>query len=312
MRAATALVDALSVRAALSAARGIGRLSWHLLRKRRRTAIQNVLLSGITSDRLEAVRIARASFESFAMLSVESLKAMKVLTPDTLSTHVTLSIPPATQELIDKPGQPVIFASAHLGNWELSGHIISFSKPLVAVARTLDNPFAQRFLAKRNPRRRIEIVAKHSRDRLALLRPLRSGKFLGLICDQHAASNGVEVSFFGRPAQTVTSPARMHLATGVPIVFGVCFRTGPMQFEMSASEPISIEPTGNREADIRAITQRICDITEQFILRHPEQYLWAHRRWRGKAADPAIPTSAFTQQSVAAGIAASISPSTST
>lgn len=312
MRAATALVDALPVRAALSAARGIGRLSWHLLRKRRRTAIRNVMLSGITTDPAEAVRIARASFESFAMLSVESLKAMKVLTPDTVNEHVTFSLPPATQALIDKAGQPVIFASAHLGNWEISGHLISFSKPLVAVARTLDNPFAQRFLAKRNPRRRIEIVAKHSRDRLALLRPLRSGKFLGLICDQHAASNGVEVSFFGRPAQTVTSPARMHLATGVPIVFGVCFRTGPMQFEMAASEPLSIEPTGDREADIRAITQRICDITERFILRHPEQYLWAHRRWRGKAADPSIPTSFFAQKAHSVGSPTTTSPSTST
>lgn len=287
---AVGMVDAMPTRLALSLSRGVGRLSWFLLPKRRRTAWTNVLLSGITTDEAEAKRIARASFESFAMLSVESLKAMKLITPETYAAHVTEDIPEATRALINKPGQPLIFASAHLGNWELSGHIISFSKPLVAVARNLDNPYAQRFLKKRNPRRRIEIVAKHSQDRLALLRPLRSGKFLGLICDQHAASNGIEVRFFGRPAKTVVSPARMHLMTGAPIIFGVCFRRGPMQFEMAASEPISITPSGDREQDIRAITQQICTVTERFIRRHPEQYLWAHRRWRGSAADLSIPT----------------------
>ena len=78
---AVGMVDAMPARLALSLSRGVGRLSWLLLPKRRRTAWTNVLLSGITTDEAEAKRIARASFESFAMLSVESLKAMKLITP---------------------------------------------------------------------------------------------------------------------------------------------------------------------------------------------------------------------------------------
>ena len=280
LRLAVGLVDLLPVGTALALARGFGRASWALLRRRRRTATENVLVAGLAADRAEAERVARASFESFAMLSVESLKASRILTPESAPEHVAYEVPPETWALFEKPGQPVILASAHLGNWELSGHLISFTKPLVAVARNLDNPYAQRFLRRRNPRRRIEIVAKHSKDRLALLRPLRSGKLLGLICDQHAASNGVVVPFFGHPASTVASPARLHLATGAPIVFGVCFRTGPMKFLMAASEPIRVEPTGDREADVRAITLKINEVTERFVRRFPEQYLWAHRRWR--------------------------------
>ena len=287
LRLAVGVVDALPARTALALARGVGRLTWHLLGKRRRTATDNVLRAGLAKDRRAAARIAKASFESFAMLSVESLKASKLLTPDTVDEHVAFEVPPETWELFRKPGQPVILASAHLGNWEISGHLISFTKPLVAVARTLNNPYAQRFMLRRNPRRRIEIVAKHSRDRLALLRPLRTGKLLGLICDQHASSNGIEVPFFGHPAKTVVSPARMHLATGAPIVFGVCYRTGPMRFLLAASEPIRVEPTGDRDADIRAITLRINEVTERFIRRFPEQYLWAHRRWRTPRPHPA-------------------------
>ena len=280
LRLAVALADALPTGAALAAARGVGLAAWALLPGRRRTAIDNVTRAGVASSPDEARRIARESFESFAMLLVESLKASKLLTPETQNAHVRFEVPPETMALFEKPGQPVILASAHLGNWELSGHLISFVKPLVAVARTLDNPYAQRFLVRRNPRRRITIVPKHTRDRLALVRPLREGKLLGLICDQHATSGGVVVPFFGRPAKTVASPARLHLATGAPIVFGVCYRTGPMQFLMAASEPLRYEPTGDREADVLAITRMVAETTERFVRRFPEQYLWSHRRWR--------------------------------
>ena len=280
LRVAVAAADAMPTRAALGLARLAGRLVWLLAPGRRRLATDNVLSAGLAPDRRAAAKLARASFESFAMLSVESLKGSALLTPETLGEHVEWDVPPETEALFKAPGQPVVLASAHLGNWELSGHLISFWKPLVAVARTLDNPYVQRFMERRNPRRRIEIVAKHSPDRLALLRPLRTGKLLGLICDQHATSGGVVVPFFGRDAKTVASPARLALATGAPVVFGVCFRTGPMKFLMSASDPIRFVPTGDREADVVALTRRISEITERFIRRHPEQYLWAHRRWR--------------------------------
>lgn len=283
LRLAVGLVDLLPVRLALSLSRGVGALAWALLPGRRRIAVANVKLAGVARDDADARRIARASFDSFAMLAVESLKASKLITPDTVGEHVEFVFPEEARALVETPGQAVILGSAHVGNWELSGHVISFFKPLVAVARNLDNPFAQRFMKKRNPRRRIEIVAKHSRDRLALLRPLRSGKLLGLICDQHAASHGVVAPFFGHPASTVASPARLALATGVPIVCGCCFRTGPMKFRMELTDPVRIERTGDREADVLAITTEINRRIESLVRRCPEQYLWSHRRWRNLA-----------------------------
>lgn len=287
LRLAVGLVDLLPVRVALALSRGVGALAWIFLPGRRRTAVSNVKLAGVAADDAAARRIARASFDSFAMLAVESLKASKLITPDTVDRYAEFVLPPETRKLLEDPAQAVILGSAHIGNWELSGHMISFVKPLVAVARNLDNPYAQRFMRKRNPRRRIEIVAKHSKDRLALLRPLRSGKLLGLICDQHAASHGVVAPFFGRPAATVASPARLALATGAPIVCGFCLRTGRMKFRMEATEPIRPKPTGDRDADVLALTTEINRRIEEIVRRYPGQYLWSHRRWRNP--HPATP-----------------------
>lgn len=280
LRLAVGMADFLPISLSLAGGRLLGRLTWYLLPARRRLAIDNVSKSGIATDRKDAIRIAKASFLSFGMLTAESLAASRLITPETLDAHVEVEMPAATRRLLEDPDVGLIMVSSHLGNWELSGHIISFTKKLVAVARRMNNTYAEAFMLKRNPRRNIEIVSKHSKDRLALLRPLRNGQLLGLISDQHASSHGVMVNFFGRPAKTVSSPARLHLLTKCPIICGNCIRTGPMQFKMIASEPLAYSETGDRDADVLRITTDLNRHIERLIRQYPEQYLWAHRRWR--------------------------------
>lgn len=281
LRIAIWFVDIVPLKVSLSLSKSVGTLVWCLLPNRRRLAINNVLLAGITDEPKEARRIAKESIISFSMLTIESLAASKLITPDTFDQYIDVSeISPEVEKCIKNPDKGVILCSAHLGNWEVSGHAISFWKRLIAVARTLDNPYAQRLLEKRNPRRNIEIVAKHSADRGALLRPLRNGMLLGLISDQHATSHRVLVDFMGKPAWTLTSAARLHLATRCPIVCGVAIRTGFMKFKLLTTGPFVFEPSEDKDADILKITQIMNKELEKFIRQYPEQYLWAHKRWR--------------------------------
>lgn len=277
---AVTLADAVPIGLSMAAARRIGDLAYLALWRRRRLAVANILAAGVADDPREARRIARASFRHFAMIAVESLAASRLLTPETIDRYVEMDMPPETRALLDNPAQGVLFVTAHLGNWELTGTAISFVKPLVAVARRMDNPLFRGLMRRRNPRRAMEIVEKHATDRMSLLRALRAGKGLALLVDQHAASNGVRVPFFGRPASTVTSPARLHLATRCPIVYGYGFRLAPMHHRIRYSAPLSYEPTGDRDADVLRITADLNRRLEDCIRQCPEQYLWSHRRWR--------------------------------
>jgi KDO2-lipid IV(A) lauroyltransferase len=45
------------------------------------------------------------------------------------------------------------------------------------------------------------------------------------------------------------------------------------------SEPICYKPTGDKEGDIRAVTQLYTTEIEKSVARYPEQWMWAHRRW---------------------------------
>ena len=273
-------VDHAPLGLSLAGARILGDLAYASLGRRRRLSIDNILRAGITADRREARRIARASFRHFSLLMVESLAATRELTPETFDRHVETSPPEATRALLDDPSQGVIFVTPHLGSWEVTGSALSLMKPLVAVARRMDNPLFTGLMRRRNPRRAMEIVEKHSPDRMSLLRALRSGKGLALLVDQHAASNGIVVPFFGIPASTVTSPARLHLATKCPIVCGYGRRVGPLRIRITFSEPIRYTPTADRDADVRRITADLNVRLEAYIRECPEQYLWSHRRWR--------------------------------
>jgi lauroyl/myristoyl acyltransferase len=49
---------------------------------------------------------------------------------------------------------------------------------------------------------------------------------------------------------------------------------------MVTAEPIRFAPTGDKEQDIAVLTTEINRRLEAVIRRYPEQYLWAHKRWR--------------------------------
>jgi KDO2-lipid IV(A) lauroyltransferase len=43
--------------------------------------------------------------------------------------------------------------------------------------------------------------------------------------------------------------------------------------------PLALPDSGDRQADIAALTQQINDVLERWIRARPESWLWVHRRW---------------------------------
>ncbi len=254
-----------------------------LFRKRRRIAIDNILQARITDDPAEADRIARQAFGHFAGHLCEGLKTSGVIGPSNWREHITFDGPETAWKLLmESPGVPIMILTGHLGAWESAVSIISFTRPMIAVARTMNNPFVQRFLKTHHFRGEITIVPKKMGFAPGVMREWKEkGAAMTLLVDQHAGpKHGIRVDFMGRPASTHTSPARLHLKTGAPILAGAFVRDGLFQYRMVTAEPIRFTPTGNKDRDIADLTSEINRRLEAVIRRYPEQYLWAHKRWR--------------------------------
>jgi len=260
----------------------VGRRAFRVLGGRRRIAVANVLAAGITDDPTEATRIARDSMGHFVGHLLETVRAGDRIAAR-WREHVEVDMSEESRRVMMESDEPIMMLSGHLGVWEVAVPVISTFRPMIAVARVMQNPYVESFMAGTHFRGRITVISKNQGFSTQVMRQWETEKAaLTIVMDQRAGRSGIWMSFMGRPAKMFTSPARIHLKSGHPIIVGAFVRVGPFRYRMVVGDVIRYAPTGDREADVRAITAQTVAVLESCIRRWPEQYLWAHNRWKEK------------------------------
>ena len=109
----------------------------------------------------------------------------------------------------------------------------------------------------------------------ALLRALKRGEAIGILPDQvPSAGDGVWAPFFGRPAFTMTLPARLAEKTGAPVyVLATPARVGRGLGIHLSSLPARAASRARRGV----INQRT---RGHHPRRRPEQYVWSYNRYK--------------------------------
>jgi KDO2-lipid IV(A) lauroyltransferase len=174
-----------------------------------------------------------------------------------------------------------VIVTGHFANWELSGQIIALlGYPVNSVARSLDNPLLDAYVTKIRTMFGQGIVTKEGGVR-GMARVLRDGKLIALLVDQNTGRRGIVVDFMGRPASTTPAPATMAIRFGVPMLPGRGVRTGNgNEYLLEIGPPLNLPRTGDREQDVRELTEEMNRRIGDWIRDRPEQWLWVHRRWK--------------------------------
>jgi len=270
----------LPIRHVRAMGRAIGSL-FYRLSKRREIALDNLRQAyGEQLEQSEVERIAREMFRQFGQSAIESIWMRGRLTPERLAEMVHFENADALHEALAR-GRGAILVTAHMGNWELVGHAIAneFGSAW-SIASPLRNPYVDRYLNRFREEAGQRVIEREGALK-AMLRVLHDGELMVMLVDQHAHSGGIEVKFFGRNAWTVTAPAAMAVRTGCPVAIGYCCRDeSGLHHRAVIQEVVEFEPTGDREHDVRRATEYITQRIETFIRKHPEQWLWLHRRWK--------------------------------
>lgn len=274
------LCDHLPYRLTCIVSKIAANLWWWADFRRRRVARDNIIRSGIETDPKRARAIAKRSIQVFAMLVVESLRSADFLEGEKWRDHVKLDIKPDVLAALEDPDKGMIMAAGHFGNWEIAAHLVSRYKPIAGITRRMNNPWMEKLVRTRKARYRFRPIPKYDSNPGRLIEVLDEKHVLALLFDQHAGNYGMMIDFFGHPAATHKTTAMLHLVTRTPLCYVECIRTGPMQFEVTTSNLIEKIPSGNKQEDIRDILTQLNKHLEATIRKDPEQYLWAHRRWR--------------------------------
>jgi KDO2-lipid IV(A) lauroyltransferase len=176
----------------------------------------------------------------------------------------------------------VLILSGHFGNWELlvAAHGMR-GHPIHLVHRAIANPLVDRWLHGLRARAGTQMIRKSGAGR-GVLRALHERALLVLPIDQNSTRGlGVFVDFFGLPASTNSGMARIALRTDAPIVPAFIVREGRSARHRVHVLPIlEVERTGDFQEEVRRNTQRFTEVFEEMVRRHPEQWLWMHKRWK--------------------------------
>lgn len=178
-------------------------------------------------------------------------------------------------------GRGMLFFTGHFGSWEVFNLLSpAFGYPFNVVVRRIDNPKIEAFVERLRTRFDTQTIDKTVSAR-KMFRLLGDGALLGIMGDLNVQEReGVFVNFFGVPASTASSIAKLALATNAVVMpaFAV-WNEEKQRYIVHLEPPIEYEKTGDNQADILNITQKMTDAIEVYIRRFPAQWMWIHKRW---------------------------------
>ncbi len=253
---------------------------WMLWTQRRRTLAHLALALGEEKRAAQRRRIGRGVFLHLARALAEALHGEELVKRGGGQFDMI------GMQHLDAPrreGRPLMFMTAHLGNWELLPPLAAREGiPLLAVARALIDPRLDLWVRGLRESAGAQVLYTRGADTLKMVRALRKGAWLGILVDQNTRAAGIQAPFFGRPAHTPTGAVELALRTGSAVVPAFLWRVGYRRFAVELEAPLEF-PAGDEAARIRWGVEEITKRIEAQIRRHPEQWVWMHRRWKDRS-----------------------------
>jgi KDO2-lipid IV(A) lauroyltransferase len=272
---------------AVATGRGLGRFAYTFAGRLRRTAERNLELAFPDMSEEERQRILRGCFASLGRMLGE-FSHFKRATPESLRRLVEFD-GLENLEAARAEGRGVIVFTAHLGAWELLSFALSaFGYPMSFLVRRIDNPRVEQLVEKTRTRFGNRSIDKRAAAR-PMMRALREGGIVGILIDLNTQEHeGVFVDFFGTPASTTTSLAKLALRTEAAVIpFCMPWDDQRQRFLMRIDPPLAITRTGNEEEDVLRLTSLFTSVIESYVRRYPDQWLWIHKRWNTRPAGEA-------------------------
>jgi KDO2-lipid IV(A) lauroyltransferase len=258
----------------------VGALAWHVLPRLRRTGMRNLELAYPGMPREERERLLRHLYRYLGWQLAEFCQ-MPRYTRENTSTRMRYEGLEHYLAARDR-GKGVLIVTAHLGAWEISSFWHSLmGYPMTMVIRRLDNPLVDRMVNGIRCLHGNHVVHKDDFAR-GLLAAMRRGETVGILMDTNMTPpQGIFVPFFGVPACTASGLARVALRTGAAVLPGfMVWEPGEKKYVLRFGGEIPPAETGDDDRDIVESTARFTEAIEAAIRRHPDQWLWVHRRWK--------------------------------
>ncbi|MFH2002329.1 MAG: lysophospholipid acyltransferase family protein [Planctomycetota bacterium] len=259
---------------------GAAAFSW--LRIRRRVAMKNLGLAFPDLSTGERVKIGCKAYANLGRSMMEILLLQKI-DAQYISTHLRVEGDENLRRCLEN-GKGALAVTGHFGSWELMA--AAFPKrgfPVSLLVGEQKNKQVDTLFNSLRTRHELELIPLDMALR-GILRALKRNRLIALLGDQEARHGaGIEITFFGRPTLTYPGVALFAIKAGAPVLCPFIVRQGTGLDHLITMEPhLEFTPSGDREEDIRILTQLHSDRLEAWIRKYPDHWFWGHKRWKSQ------------------------------
>jgi len=222
--------------------------------------------------------LSKEMFRNFARYLVDFFYVPGKLNDAYIKENVTIKNLHYLPEVL-RQGKGAIILTAHIGNWELGGFIISrLGYPMIAVAlphkeRSINNLFNEQRQSQG-----ITIVPNNVGIR-GCVKGLKENRIIALLGDRDFNATGEMMDFLGKKARIPKGPAAFSLKTGAPIIPAFLTRDINNKFMLVFEEPIFPADDSEDSRALKIMMKQYIAIIEKTIRQFPTQWYMFQRFW---------------------------------
>ena len=237
---------------------------------------------GDETTAFERDKIARNMWENLGRTFAEALILDKISRDQS-----RIEVDPAVlSQWKDKGDKAAIFMSHHFGNWELNGvpALWHTDRAVMGVYKRVKNGLVENWIKSlRDDIYKGGLYTESDKPARIIVQQLRKGVSFAMISDLRD-NRGININLFDMPTKASAFPTSLAIKVGLPVFLTQVRRTKGAYFILDMVQ-IEIEKTGDQDQEVEALTQACHTQFEEWIKAHPEQWMWAPYRWKGRYED---------------------------
>ncbi|MDN3650849.1 LpxL/LpxP family Kdo(2)-lipid IV(A) lauroyl/palmitoleoyl acyltransferase [Reinekea marina] len=252
-------------------AKGLAKLLFKVASSRRKVALTNITLCFPELTRSEQVALTKKTFYSYTLGLIETARAWCI--QDSQLKQRVEGIEHLQAAQADPRG--VLLLSGHFGPLDIAGVALAKYAQYSVTYRNDDNPLFNYFMVKGRQKFVHRTIAR--KDMRGLLGAFKRGEIIWYAPDQdYGRKVSVFAPFFGIPTATVTMTGKLASSGNAIVLPLSSYRDDDDQtIVLKFEAPLEI-PSGDNVGDAHRVNAWL----ESCIRRHPDQYLWLHKRFK--------------------------------
>ena len=262
----------------LGLGRILGYLTWLIPNKRKKIAIRNIALCFPEITNKKQRQLVKENLISTGQGLAEMLMAFWGSDKKFLHKFEFSGLQYVEQALEQNKGCLLLTCHLHLLELAVRAINLKINRKGHLLARQHNNKIFEKHVDKARRQHSEKTIDK--KDVRSVLKSLKNNIPVFYVPDQNFSYQFLFVDFFEQPAATVIAPARIAQSSKTPVIPWFAFRekdsSGKSHWKISFHKPLRCFHADDTEFSLKTMN----GLFEQQIRKHPEQYLWVHRRFK--------------------------------